>query len=71
MNINKLERANLLAKSLIPKADELLNMSSKSSNMRLAEAIWGLSKCDEEFKNKFKQLLLETKQKLQKEFDEL
>ena len=71
MDINKLERANILAKSLIPKVDELLNMSSKSSNMRLAEAIFGLSECDEEFKNKFKQLLLETKQRLQKEFEEL
>lgn len=71
MNIDKLERANLLAKSLIPKVDELLNMSSKSNNSRLADAIWGLSECDEEFKNKFKQLLNETKQRYQKEFDEL
>ena len=71
MDINKLERANILAKSLIPKVDELLNMSSKSSNMRLAEAIWGLSECDEEFKTKFKQLLNETKQRFYKEFDEM
>ena len=71
MDINKLERANILAKSLIPKVDELLNMSSKSSNMRLAEAIWGLSECDEEFKAKLKHLLNETKQRFQKEFDEL
>lgn len=47
MNIDKLERANILAKSLIPKVDELLNMSSKSSSGRLADAIWGLSECDE------------------------
>lgn len=39
--------------------------------MRLAEAIFGLLERDEEFKNKFKQLLLETKQRLQKEFEEL
>lgn len=71
MDINKLERANLLAKSLIPKVDELLNMSSKSNNGRLADAIWGLSECDEVFKTKFKQLLNETKQRFQKEFDEL
>lgn len=71
MNIGKLKRANLLAKSLIPKTEELLNMSSKSSNSRLADAIWGLSECDEEFKTKFKQLLNETKQRYQKEFDEL
>ena len=71
MNIDKLERANILAKSLIPKVDDLLNISSKSSSARLAEAIWGLSECDKEFETKFKQLLNETKQRLQKEFDEL
>lgn len=71
MNTEKLERANILAKSLIPKVDELLNMSSKSSNGKLADAIWGLSECDEEFKTKLKQLLNETKQRFQKEFDEL
>lgn len=71
MNIDKLERANILAKSLIPKTEELLCMSSNSNRGRLADAIWGLSECDEEFKTKFKQLLNETKQRLQKEFDEL
>lgn len=71
MNIDELERANILAKSLIPKVDELLNMSSKSISGRLVDAIWGLSECDEEFKTKFKQLLNETKQRFQKEFDEL
>ena len=71
MDINKLERANILAKSLIPKVNELLNMSSKSSNNKLADAIWRLSECDEEFKTKLEQLLNETKQRLQKEFDEL
>ena len=71
MNIDKLERANILAKSLIPKVDELLNMSSKSNNVRIADTIWGLSECDGEFKTKFKQLLNETKQRFQKEFDEL
>ena len=71
MNIDKLERANILAKSLIPKVDELLNMSSKSNNCRLADAIWGLSTCDEVFETKFKQLLNETKQRFQEEFNEL
>ena len=71
MNIDKLERANILAKSLIPKVDELLNMSSNSYNGKLADALWGLSQCDKEFETKFKQLLNETKQRLQKEFDEL
>lgn len=71
MNTEKLERANILAKSLIPKVDELLNMSSKSYKNGLADAIWGLSECDKGFKTKFKQLLNETKQRFQKEFDEL
>ena len=42
-----------------------------SGKSRLIDAIWGLSECDEEFKTKFKQLLNETKQRFQKEFDEL
>ena len=71
MNINKLERANILAKSLIPKVDELLSLSSKSSAVRISDALYGLSECDSEFKTKLKQLLNETKQKFQKEFDEL
>ena len=71
MDINKLERANIIAKSLIPKVEELLAMSSKSSNSRLADAIWGLSQYDKEFETKFKQLLNETKQRFQKEFNEL
>ena len=71
MDINKLERANILVESLIPEVDELLNMSSKSKSYRLVDAIWGLSECDEEFKTKFKRLLNETKQRFQKEFDEL
>lgn len=71
MNIDKLERANILAKSLIPKVDELLNMSSKSMRGRLDDAIYELSQCDREFGTKFNQLLNETKQRFQKEFDEL
>ena len=65
MNTEKLERANILAKDLIPKVDELLNMSSKSMRISLADAIYGLSEA------KFKHLLNETKQRFQKEFDEL
>ena len=70
MNIKDLERANILAKSLIPKVDKLLHMSKASRNY-LANAIWCLSECDEEFNTKFKQLLNETKQRFQKKFDEL
>ena len=71
MNIEKLERANILAKSLIPKVDELLNISPKSTRSSLADAILGLLICDKEFKTQFKQFLNETKQRFQKEFDEL
>ena len=71
MNIEKLERANILAKDLIPKVDELLNMSPQSSSGVLAGAIRGLSNHDMEFETKFKQLLNETKQRFQKEFDEI
>ena len=71
MNTEKLERANILNESLIPKVDELLNMSPKSNRSKLVDAIWGLSQHDRDFETKFKQLLNETKQRLQKEFDEL
>ena len=71
MSINKLERANILAKNLIPTVDELLALSSKSSAVRISDALYGLSEYNSEFKTKFKQLLNETKQRFQKEFDEL
>ena len=71
MNTEKLERANILAKSLIPKVNELLNISPKSTRSSIADAILGLLVCDKEFKIKFKQFLNETKQRFQKEFDEL
>lgn len=71
MNIDKLERANILAKSLIPKVNKLLNMCSDSSRNTLGCCIIELSQIDKDFKTKFKQLLNETKQRLQKEFDEL
>lgn len=70
MDINKLKRANFLATWLLPKVDELLNMP-KSSFSKVADSIYGLSYGDEEFKTKFMQLLKETKERLQKEFDEL
>lgn len=71
MNIDKLERANILVKSLIPKVNELLNMSTKSTRSNIADAILGLLVCDNEFKTKFRQFLNETKQRYQKEFDEI
>lgn len=73
MNIDNLKRANLIIKNLIPNVNELINMSSKSksNNTVIADSIYELSKYDKEFNSKFNQLLLETKQRFQKEFDEL
>ena len=71
MNIDKLKRGNILAKRMIPRIDELLELSSKSSYVRISDALYGLTECDSDFKTKFNQLLYETKQKFQKEFDEL
>ena len=70
MDIDKLKRGNILAKSLIPKVDALLNIPSNIIN-NTADALWGLIQCDEEFRAKFRQLLNETKQRFQKEFDEI
>ncbi len=70
MNIDKLERANILAKDLIPKADNLLSMH-RLTNERVGEYLNALMKGDKEFDTKFMQLVNETKQRLQKEFDEL
>lgn len=70
MDVNKLERANILAKELIPNADTLSKLDMLSV-VRVGECLNGLLKGDEEFKTKFKQLVKETKQRLQKEFDEL
>ena len=70
MNIDTLKRAKLIINNLIPDVDELINMSPKFISS-LANSIYELSKCDKEFNNKFNQLLLETKQRLQKECDEL
>ena len=71
MNIDKFERANIIVKSLIPRVKELMNMSSTSHKAAIVDSLYFLSGYDEEFKNKFNQLLSETKQRLQKEFEEL
>ena len=70
MDIDKLDRANLLAKFLIPKVDVLL-CSHRYTNESIGEHLRGLSKSDGEFNSKFTQLLKETKQRFQKEFNEL
>lgn len=48
MDIDKLERANILAKSLIPKVDEIL-CSHRHTKERIGEDLDALSKCDKEF----------------------
>ena len=55
---------------MLPKVDALL-CSHRHANESVGEYLNGLSKCDIEFNSKFTQLLKETKQRLQKEFDEL
>ena len=70
MDIDKLERANILAKNLIPKVNALL-CSHIHTNESIGEYLDSLSKYDQEFNSKFTQLLEEAKQRLQKEFDEL
>lgn len=70
MNKEKLERANLLANSLIPKAARL-TMPNTTTKATLGECLDGLLKCDKEFNAKFSQLVSETEQRFQKEFDEL
>lgn len=70
MDIDKLNRANLLSKSLIPNVDALL-CSHRHTNETIGEYLNSLSKCDKEFNSKYTQLLKETKQRFQKEFDEL
>ena len=47
-----------------------LNIPSDITN-NTADALWGLIQYDEEFRAKFRQLLNETKQRFQKEFDEI
>ena len=70
MNTEKLERANILAKSLIPKVNALLHSQSYDDGS-IGEYLNDLQKCDKEFSSKFTQLLKETKQRFQKEFDEI
>ena len=70
MNTEKLERANFLAKGLLPKVDAIL-CSHRHTNEIVGEYLNSLSKCDKEFNSKFTQLLKETKHRLQKEFYEL
>lgn len=70
MNTEKLERADTV-NSLISGINLLLNISLKDELTCLGLSILNLSMGDKEFKTKFNQLLKETKQRFQKEFDEL
>lgn len=70
MNKEQLERANLLADNLIPKAVRLTSPETAAKGT-LGECLDVLLQCDKEFYAKFLQLVSETKQRFQKEFDEL
>ena len=70
MNIDKLERANTLAKGLLPKVNKLLDIRNYSDGT-IGETLKCLLGIDEYFSNKFTQLISEVKQGYQKEFDEL
>ena len=70
MDLDKLERANTLAKGLLPKVNKLLNIRNYSDGI-IGETLKRLLEIDEDFSNKFTQLLSEVKQRYQKEFDEL
>lgn len=70
MDIEKLERANTLAKGLLPKVNKLLDIHGYSDGI-IGETLKCLLKIDEDFSNKFTQLLLEVKQRYRKELDEL
>ena len=50
MNIDRLERASILAKSLIPKVDALL-CSHRHTNESIGEYLNILSKCDKALNN--------------------
>lgn len=70
MDIDNLERANTIT-SWISEINLLLNMSLRDELTCIGISILNLSMDDKEFETKFKQLLNKTKQRLQKEFDEL
>lgn len=70
MDINNLERANELAKGLLPKVDKLLDVHGYT-NEDIGKILKDLLCRDEDFRHKFIQLLSEVKQRFQKEFDEI
>lgn len=70
MDINKLERANTLAKGLLPKVNKLLDIHGYTDGI-IGETLKYLLGIDEDFSNKFTQLLSEVKKRYQKEFDEI
>lgn len=70
MDLDKLERANTLAKGLLPKVNRLLDIHGYSDKI-IGETLKCLLGADEDFSNEFTQLISEVKQRYQKEFDEL
>lgn len=70
MDLDKLERANTLAKGLLPKVNKLLDIHGYSDET-IGETLKRLLELNEDFSDKFTQLVSEVKQKYQKEFDEI
>ena len=66
MDIDKLERANTLAKGLLPKVNKLLDIRNYSDGT-IGETLKCLLGIDEYFSNKFTQLISEVKQRVQPE----
>ena len=62
MDINKLERANDLAKGLLPKVDKLLDVHGYT-NESVGETLKYLLNRDEDFYYKFRQLISELRPK--------
>lgn len=70
MDLDKLERANTLAKGLLPKVNKLLDIHNYTDGI-IGESLKRLLEIDKDFSNKFTQLISEVKYRYQKEFDEL
>lgn len=70
MDKKQLIRASALAYRLIPEADTLFNDKSVSEEI-LGASLDYFMKNDKKFREDFRKLLTETKQRFQKEFDEL
>lgn len=70
MNAIKLERGNNIFKNLLPKI-KVLKDTNHENTTSIANAICGLISSDEHFSIEFNNLLEDTEERLQKEFESL